>query len=264
MALPKDEGFIVLFRSIRKKSYYQNATVVRVWLELLLLATYDRDEFEFNGKTMVLLPGELVTGRKALAKSLRVSESSVERALSRLEIEQQIAQRTDRQCRVITILNWDKYQNAHIRSDNDRTTTGQRSDNDRTHSTSKQSNKVTREPNTLRPTAADEPRPEPDKPPDKTEADRDPVNQVFDVFYENGNPAIKYGNKTTRADAKFLIGKFGLEQTLALARYACQVQGKQYAPTITTPSQLRDRLAQLRGFLDRNKNASSITFIPNV
>lgn len=128
MPLPKNNGFIVLYRSLRKKSYYQNATVMRVWLELLLLATYDRDEFEFNGKTMVLLPGELVTGRKALAKSLRVSESSVERALTRLETEQQIEQRTDRQCRVITIKNWATYQNANNKSNNDRTTIEQRPD----------------------------------------------------------------------------------------------------------------------------------------
>ena len=95
MPLPKNNGFIALHRSLRQKGYYQNPTVIRVWIELLLLATYDRDEFEFNGKTMVLLPGELVTGRKALARSLRVSESSVERALTRLETEQQIEQRTD-------------------------------------------------------------------------------------------------------------------------------------------------------------------------
>ena len=91
----------------------------------------------------------------------------------------------------------------------------------------------------------------------------DGVNEVFRVFYENGNPAIKFGNKTQRADAKFLIEKFGLEQTLSIAQYACKVQGTPYAPTITTPSQLRERLAALKGFAERQKInlQGSITFI---
>lgn len=90
------------------------------------------------------------------------------------------------------------------------------------------------------------------------------VNQVFKVFYDSVNPAIKYNNKTTRADAKFLIEKFGLKETLAIARYAVSVQGKPYSPTITNPSQLRDRLGSLRVYLDREKSAPSITFIPNL
>lgn len=127
MPLPKPEGFIVLYRSIRKKSYYKNPVVIRVWLELLLLATHDRDEFEFNGKTLVLQPGQLVTGRKSLAANLGLSEWQVERALTRLETEQQIAQQGGSKNRIITIKNWATYQNPHNTSHTKRTTVAQQS-----------------------------------------------------------------------------------------------------------------------------------------
>ncbi len=78
------------------------------------------------------------------------------------------------------------------------------------------------------------------------------VNQVFKVFYENGSPGIKYGNKTLRKDAQWLIDQFGLEETTRLAEVACNIQGKQYAPTIANPTQLREKLSSLQAFVARS------------
>jgi len=80
----------------------------------------------------------------------------------------------------------------------------------------------------------------------------DDVNQIFKVFYENGSPGIKYGNKTLRKDAQWLIDQFGLEETTRLAEVACNIQGKQYAPTIANPTQLREKLSSLQAFVARS------------
>ena len=64
----------------------------------------------FKGKKIVLLPGQLITGRKSIAKKFKIDESKVQRILKTLENEQQIEQQTSSQNRLITIINWYQYQ----------------------------------------------------------------------------------------------------------------------------------------------------------
>jgi len=80
------------------------------------------------------------------------------------------------------------------------------------------------------------------------------INDILEIFYEQVNPTINFGNKTSRDATSFLIKKFGLEQTKRLAMFSCSVQGKEYAPTITTPYQLKEKLASLKIYTDRLKS----------
>ena len=83
------------------------------------------------------------------------------------------------------------------------------------------------------------------------------VQEVFDVFYKSVNPTINFGNKTNRMAAENLIKKFGLERILKIAEYACKVQGQKYAPTITTPFSLQEKLASLKIFYEREKKKTN-------
>ena len=81
------------------------------------------------------------------------------------------------------------------------------------------------------------------------------INKIFEIFYETINPTISYGNKANRKAAEFLIRKFGMKNTVRLTKYSCSVQGKtKYVPTITTPYQLKDKLAALRIYTDKQKS----------
>jgi hypothetical protein len=80
------------------------------------------------------------------------------------------------------------------------------------------------------------------------------INQLLATFHDHGNSAIKFQNKTQRKDAAWLIKEKGLEQAIEIARFALLVRGRQYAPVITNPSQLRDKLASLEAFGHRLKN----------
>jgi len=73
----------------------------------------------------------------------------------------------------------------------------------------------------------------------------DGIKQVFELFYNSINPTISFGNKTQRKSAEDLIKKFGLEETIAMTQYAISIQGTKYSPTITTPYQLKEKLAQV-------------------
>lgn len=101
-----------------------------LWVHLLLAANHrDRDEL-FGGKRITCRPGQFTTGRDQLAKKTGLHRSSIERLLQLLEIEQQIEQQKSNQNRLITIINWERYQNTEQQVEhqpsNDRATIEQR------------------------------------------------------------------------------------------------------------------------------------------
>lgn len=89
----------------------------------------------------------------------------------------------------------------------------------------------------------------------------DGVNTLMTVFRDGCNPGINYGNKTLRAAAKWLIDKYGLEKSMATAAYAVSIQGLPYAPTVTTPLQLKEKIGNLIAFSKRKTENNSYSKI---
>lgn len=85
-------------------------------------------------------------------------------------------------------------------------------------------------------------------------------SQIVEVIkiFESINPTINYGNTTTRKSVIKLIKQFGLEDVIRLSKYAVGIQGKPYSPTITTPYQLENKLAELRIYSQKNINQSKV------
>ena len=83
------------------------------------------------------------------------------------------------------------------------------------------------------------------------------VNEILDMFYKTINPNISFGNTTTRKACEFLIKKYGLQPTKGAIEYAISVQGKPYAPTITTPYQLKEKMSAL--VIYKQKEESGLT-----
>ena len=124
-------GFVKLHRKMLDNPVVcKDADHLAIWIWLLLNAVWDEYDVTFAGERLTLKAGQLTTGRKKIADALHISESKVQRTLKEFESEHQIEQRTDRQCRLITIVSWDKYQVAEQRNEqrvnNDRTTSEQR------------------------------------------------------------------------------------------------------------------------------------------
>lgn len=111
--MKKRGNWIKLYRDL-----LDNPTVMKdgdhlaVWVWLLMNATSKRRSVIFDGKQIYLEPGQLTTGRKIIASELLISQSKVQRILKTFEIEHQIEQLTDFRCRLITIVNWDEYQQS--------------------------------------------------------------------------------------------------------------------------------------------------------
>ena len=83
-----------------------------VWIYLLLNASHNEHPALFKGEKIILKPGQLITGRKSIALALHIDESKVERILKSLKSEQQIEQQTSSKNRLISITNWEFYQQS--------------------------------------------------------------------------------------------------------------------------------------------------------
>lgn len=105
-------GYIKLHRKMLDNSFVlKDNDYFAVWVYLLLTAAHKETVLENCSKIITLKPGQLITGREALGKKLHISNSKIERILNLFESAQMIAQiKKPRKGRIITILNWDKYQ----------------------------------------------------------------------------------------------------------------------------------------------------------
>lgn len=79
------------------------------------------------------------------------------------------------------------------------------------------------------------------------------VQNLFNFFYKTINPNISFENKTERKAADWLINKYGYDKVFSAAQYAISVQNQKYAPTITTPYQLKEKMAALIKFKTTKK-----------
>lgn len=127
----KQNGWIKIYRDMLDNPIVmKDSDHLAVWIWLLLHATSKKRAVMFGGKQRYLRPGEMTTGRRVIASELHISQSKVQRILKSFENEHQIEQRTDRQCRLISIVNWVEYQQSEQRNEqrvnNDRTTSEQR------------------------------------------------------------------------------------------------------------------------------------------
>lgn len=124
------EGWISTYRKILENPIVcKDSDYFAVWMYLLLNATHKESPAIFNKKKIILKKGQLITGRKTIAEKFDISESKVQRILKTFEIEQQIEQRTCSQNRLISIINWNEYQQSEQRIEqpvnNERTTNEQ-------------------------------------------------------------------------------------------------------------------------------------------
>lgn len=71
------------------------------------------------------------------------------------------------------------------------------------------------------------------------------VQKVFQKFYDTVNPNINFGNVHQRKEAQWLIEHHGIEKILNAVEYSHSVSSDRYAPSIATPSQLREKMAAL-------------------
>lgn len=125
-----NNGYVKIHRKLLSNPIVmKDCEHLAVWMYLLLNATHQDRSVLFKGKKIIIGPGQLITGRKSISSELQISESKVQRILNFFESEHQIEQQTSNKNRVITLINWHKYQDNEHQTEqqlnNNRTTTEQ-------------------------------------------------------------------------------------------------------------------------------------------
>jgi hypothetical protein len=108
------DGYIKLHRKILENPIVcKDSDYFSVWAYLLLNATHKEYPALFKGQKIIMQPGQLITGRKSIHNQFKsISESKIKRILLDLESDQQIDRQRSNQNSLITILNWNTYQQS--------------------------------------------------------------------------------------------------------------------------------------------------------
>jgi hypothetical protein len=104
----KDTGWIKLHRSILEWEWFSDHNVFRLFTFLLISVNYE--EKKWRGFTVS--PGELVTSLESLSKKTGLSVQSIRTSLNKLISTGELTNKNYSKFRVITINNFDKYQES--------------------------------------------------------------------------------------------------------------------------------------------------------
>ena len=143
------EGWIKLHRKILDNPIiFKDKDYLATWIYLLLNATHKEIPALFKGKKIILQKGQLITGRKSMASQLKISESKIYRIINDFKSEQQIEQQTSNQNSLISILNWDKYQQSE--QQNEQQMNNERTTDEQPVNTNKNDNNIKNEKNIIK------------------------------------------------------------------------------------------------------------------
>ncbi len=107
-------GWICLHRQIVSSAVFADPDLLRLWVWILARANWEVQHVTMKtgrGNTIVTLqPGQFITGRMAASEELEWSPSTFRRRLKRLEAMGMIALKVDTHWSVVSVVNWEKYQ----------------------------------------------------------------------------------------------------------------------------------------------------------
>lgn len=107
-------GYIFLYRKALHSQVFQNDYLWRLFSWLLLSASHKEYALLAGNTVVTLQPGQLITGRKALAGALASSEQKIRTGLNNLEKLGVIRQKPTNRFTIISIVNWHAYQDTPL------------------------------------------------------------------------------------------------------------------------------------------------------
>ena len=134
------DGWLKLYRSILDSAVFQDAEILKVWIWLLCNVAFEQHDTICYCKVIHLKPGQIATGRKKIAQCTDLNENKVYMALNALKSLGNIEIKATNKYSIITVVNWDKYQeengkrtSSEQQTNSKTTTEEQHPNNKRTH-----------------------------------------------------------------------------------------------------------------------------------
>lgn len=124
-------GYLKLFRKITNWEWYDDVYVKHVFLDLLIKANY-KDK-EWHG--ILIKRGQFLTSRRQYAKDLHISEQKLRGILNKLEMTNEIKIQTTHQYTLITVVNFEIYQDEKEKTTHEQPTNNPQNNQQSTHKT---------------------------------------------------------------------------------------------------------------------------------
>lgn len=106
-----NKGYIKLWRKSIEAGWLTNHKLWVFWSWCLMKASHKELDMVVGCQQVHLMPGEFVFGLKAAAKETCISIQSIRTLLNFLKTSQNITLKSTNKFSIISILNWDTYQN---------------------------------------------------------------------------------------------------------------------------------------------------------
>lgn len=108
------EGYIKLYRKIKENKYWlepRKFSKLEAWIDLLLRASFKDKALVVGDVILSLKAGQFVTSQVKLSEAWGWNRETVNKYLKQLKNDKQIYYKTSNKFTLITISNWDNYQN---------------------------------------------------------------------------------------------------------------------------------------------------------
>lgn len=228
-------GWIKLHRKLRENPIYSNSTAVHCWIECLLRAIHTDNAVYILRQKVELSPGEFCMGREEFGKSIGVSGSTAWFWLRRFKLDSMIDIKTSSVGTIVTVLKWKDYQLLDSEVDRGKTADEQPMNtykNDKKVKNDKKDNIID---NVLATKVAN-------------------LNEFMDLFKGvNPNYERLFANKTQRGALERMILKYGEVKMRNMLTQLPSIVCKPYAPQISTPVELENKLGKLVQFMSQEK-----------
>lgn len=121
--MPRRQGWITLYRELIKKPIWLNSTPEQktILITLLLMANHEENEWEWKGQKFTVKPGQMITSLNSIVDKCGkgITTQNVRTALKRFEKLGFLTNESTKQNRLITIVNWRKYQSIESKPNKD-------------------------------------------------------------------------------------------------------------------------------------------------
>jgi len=268
-----NNGWIKLHRKLLESPISSKPNYISVWVFLLLNANHKESQALINKENFTVEEGAMITSISKIAKKFDLSTGTVSYILDYFISENMIEKQSNGNFTYIKIKNWDKFQKtessiekgganseSNFESSNPSENGGvvesnvenemkankKRNENEMKHINNNKNIKKNKneKKNNMQAELANL-------------SDGEKVNKLISKMKKQLNPNLEYNNKTQRKALEDLIEKFGAEKIAKTIDYATTVFGEKYAPTITTPLQLKKKMAQLVSYKQKSSNSSN-------
>ena len=108
------EGWIKLHRQLITNGWLRNHSVCIFWIYCLLKATHEPVKTIVGFQEVHLEPGQFIFGRHKASKETRLSEQKIRTCLAFLKKAQNLTIKSTNKFSIISIINWETYQNSKI------------------------------------------------------------------------------------------------------------------------------------------------------